>query len=86
MPLQYQDQINLIKDILSNQQSDCCGSVSEYQQLERLIKSLMANNQVNHHDSNTLSQIYSYSQGGVNASDLNEGYRIPSTTIITMGE
>ena len=38
MPLQYQDQINLIKDILSNQQSDCCGSVSEYQQLRATHK------------------------------------------------
>ena len=45
MPLQYQDQVNLIKDILTNQQTDCCGSVSEYEQLERLIKSLMVNNQ-----------------------------------------
>ena len=50
MPLQYQDQVNLIKDILTNQQSDCCGSVSEYEQLERLIKSLMANNNVNQQD------------------------------------
>ena len=58
MPLQYQDQVNLIKDILTNQQSDCCGSVSEYEQLERVIKSLMANNHVNQQDVQVLSQIY----------------------------
>lgn len=72
MPLQYQDQINLIKDILSNHQSDCCGSVSECEQLERLVKSLMTNNQINHQDTNTLSQIYSYSQGGVNSANLDQ--------------
>ena len=52
MPLQYQDQVNLLKDILTNQQTDCCGSVSEYEQLERLIKSLMANSNVNQEDVN----------------------------------
>ncbi|WP_338472041.1 YtzH-like family protein [Niallia sp. XMNu-256] len=72
MPLQYQDQINLIKDILTNHQSDCCGSVSECEQLERLVKSLMANNQINQQDTNTLDQIYYYSQGGVNAANLEQ--------------
>ena len=32
MPLQYQDQVSLLKDILTNHQTDCCGSVSEYEQ------------------------------------------------------
>ncbi len=72
MPLQYQDQINLIKDILTNHQSDCCGSVSECQQLERLVKSLIVNNQLNQQDTHTLNQIYSYSQGGVNSANLDQ--------------
>ncbi|WP_428911286.1 YtzH-like family protein [Niallia sp. Krafla_26] len=72
MPLQYQDQINLIKDILTNHQSDCCGSVSECEQLERLVKSLMANQHLNQQDANTLNQIYSYSQNGVNSTDLDQ--------------
>ena len=72
MPLQYQDQVNLIKDILTNHQSDCCGSVSECEQLERLVKSLLANNQLNQQNSNTLNQIYSYSQNGVNSANLDQ--------------
>jgi YtzH-like protein len=72
MPLQYQDQVNLIKDILSNHQTDCCGSVSECEQLERLVKSLMANNHINHQDSQVLTQIYSYSQNGINSSNLDQ--------------
>ena len=46
MPLQYQDQVSLLKDILTNHQTDCCGSVSEYEQLERLIKSLLVNSNI----------------------------------------
>lgn len=72
MPLQYQDQVNLIKDILSNHQTDCCGSVSECQQLERLVKSIMANNQMNHQDTQILNQIYSYSQNGINSANLDQ--------------
>lgn len=70
MPLQYQDQVNLLKDILSNHQTDCCGSVSECEQLERLIKSLMVNSNIDQNSKQVLDQIYSYSQSGINASNL----------------
>ncbi len=70
MPLQYQDQVNLLKDILSNHQTDCCGSVSECEQLERLIKSLMANSNIDQNSKQVLDQIYDYSQSGINASNL----------------
>lgn len=72
MPLQYQDQVNLLKDILTNHQEDCCGSVSECEQLERLIKSLMANPNFNQNDIQVLNQIYSYSQNGVNSTNLEQ--------------
>ena len=42
MPLSHEHQISLIKDILNNQQTDCCGSVAEYEQVERLVKSLIS--------------------------------------------
>ncbi|MEH7583434.1 YtzH-like family protein, partial [Priestia megaterium] len=29
--------MNILKDILSNHQSDCCGTVAECEQVERLI-------------------------------------------------
>jgi hypothetical protein len=70
MPLQYQDQLNLLKDILSNHQTDCCGSISECEQLERLIKSLMVNTHIESNVKNILEEIYSYSQNGINSSDL----------------
>ena len=70
MPLQYQDQVSLLKDILTNHQTDCCGSVSEYEQLERLIKSLMVNSNISQDVKPVLEQIYSYSQGGINSSSL----------------
>ena len=43
MPLSHEHQMSLLKDILTNHQTDCCGSVSECEQVERLVKSLMIN-------------------------------------------
>ena len=40
MPINQQHQLEVLKDILVNHQSDCCGTVSECEQLERLIQSL----------------------------------------------
>jgi hypothetical protein len=71
MPINQQDQMNILKDILNNHQMDCCGSVSECEQLERLVKSLMVNGNVNNDVKNILGQIYSYSQNGIQATDLN---------------
>jgi hypothetical protein len=72
VPLSHHDQVNLLKDILSNQHTDCCGSVAEYQQLERLIKSLMVNTNVDGNIKTILQDVYQYSQNGVNASDLEQ--------------
>ena len=70
MPLNEQDQINLLKDIINNHQMDCCGSVSDCEQLERLIKSLMVNNNINHNVKNILEEIYNYSQTGIYTNNL----------------
>ncbi|HZG71372.1 MAG TPA: YtzH-like family protein [Chondromyces sp.] len=70
MPLDYHDQMHLLKDILSNHQTDCCGSVSECEQLERLVKSLMVNTNIDANIKPVLEEIYRYSQGGVYSSDL----------------
>jgi hypothetical protein len=72
VPLSHHDQVNLLKDILSNQQTDCCGSVAEYQQLERLIKSLMVNTSVDGNIKSILQDVYHYSQNGINTSDLEQ--------------
>ncbi|MDZ5472568.1 YtzH-like family protein [Bacillus sp. 31A1R] len=72
MPINSQDQVNLLKDILNNHQTDCCGSVAECEQLERLVKSLMINADVNNNVKDVLQEIYSYSQHGVNSTDLDQ--------------
>ncbi len=70
MPLSQQHQVTILKDILTNHQSDCCGSVSECEQVERLVKSLLANGQVNEQIIPTLNEIYTYSQNGINTDNL----------------
>lgn len=73
MPLSHHDQVNLLKDILSSQEADCCGSVAEYQQLERLIKSLLVNTDVDSKVKSLLQDVYQYSQNGINSGDT-EGH------------
>lgn len=70
MPLSHEHQISLLKDILTNQQTDCCGSVAEYEQVERLIKSLMVNMNINEDIKTVLTEIYDYSQTGISSNNL----------------
>lgn len=70
MPLSHENQVSLLKDILSNQQSDCSGSVAEYEQVERLVKSLLVNADINQNAKTVLEEIYRYSQNGINSTDL----------------
>ncbi|MGN1402651.1 MAG: YtzH-like family protein [Bacillus sp. (in: firmicutes)] len=70
MPLSQLNQLSILRDILSDHQSDCCGSVAECEQVERLVKSLLANGTDYQHLAPVLTQIYEYSQNGVNTSDL----------------
>lgn len=70
MPLSHDDQVTLLKDILNNHQADCCGSVAECEQLERLVKSLMVNTQVDENVKTILQEVYEYSQHGAETADL----------------
>jgi hypothetical protein len=72
MPLSHDDQVTLLKDILNNHQTDCCGSVAECEQLERLVKSLMVNNEVDQNVKNILQEVYQYSHHGVGTADLDQ--------------
>ena len=72
MPLGHEDQMNLLKDILMNHSDDCCGSVSECEQLERLVKSLMVNANIGDGLKPILQEVYTYSQNGKNSSNLDE--------------
>ncbi|MEN1937617.1 YtzH-like family protein [Paenibacillus sp. 102] len=70
MPINQQHQLEILKDILVNHQSDCCGTVSECEQLERLIQSLLANDSVNSDVKAMLNDVYYYSQSGKYSPDL----------------
>lgn len=72
MPLTHEHQVNVLKDILYNQSTDCCGTVAECEQMERLIKSLMANTNIDHSIKNILEEIYYYSQAGKNTNSLDD--------------
>ncbi|MCP3741101.1 YtzH-like family protein [Rossellomorea sp. BNER] len=72
MPLNHQDQVQLLTDILSNHQTDCCGSISECEQLERLVKSLMVNSNIQENIKPVLEEIYQYSQHGINSHSLDD--------------
>jgi YtzH-like protein len=72
MPLNHEHQLEILKDILMNHQSDCCGTVSECEQLERLIQSLLVNDQITDDVKSKLNDVYYYSQTGKYASDLDQ--------------
>lgn len=72
MPLNHGHQVELLKDILLEHQSDCCGTVAECEQLERVIKSLIANANVDQNIKNILEPIYTYSQTGKNTPQLSD--------------
>ncbi|WP_309484842.1 YtzH-like family protein [Bacillus aquiflavi] len=72
LPLNYEDQINLLTDILKNHQADCCGSPSEYEQLGRLVKSLTLNCNIDQSVKSVLKEIEEYSQNGLNSTNINQ--------------
>jgi len=71
LPLNHEHQIAILKDILSEHEADCCGTVSECEQIERLVKSLMGNEQVHPQVKSVLPDIYAYGQNGKYSADLN---------------
>ncbi len=72
LALSHRDQLTLLTDILYDHQTDCCGSVSECEQLERLVKSLLVNPAVANDMKQTLTDVYSYSQAGKYAQHLDD--------------
>lgn len=65
MTLNINNQLRLLHDILDEQNIDCFASVSEYQQIKRLVKSMLASNSITDvHLLNLLPEIYNYGQQG----------------------
>ncbi|MFB1051847.1 YtzH-like family protein [Paraliobacillus sp. JSM ZJ581] len=73
MTLNAYNQLNLLSDLLSEQAEDCCGSISEYQQIKRLVQSLMANEAVDdEYLMQVLPEIYNYGRQGEIAQNLEQ--------------
>lgn len=70
MPINHSHQIDILKDILSNHQLDCCGTVAECEQLERLVQSLLVNPTIEQNVKDVLTNVYTYSQTGKNTQHL----------------
>lgn len=65
MTLNVNHQLALLHDLLDEQHTECCGQVSEYQQIKRLVKSIMANNLITDAQLvQLLPEIYNYSLQG----------------------
>lgn len=73
MPLTSNDQLAVLYDLLSEQFEDCCGSVSELQQIQRLAQSLLANQHITDQEMNQLfSEIIHYGKQGEGVQDINQ--------------
>lgn len=65
MTLNVNHQLTLLLDLLDEHQLELNGQVSEHQQIKRLIKSLMTNENINNTDlQQMLPEIYTYSLEG----------------------
>lgn len=65
MTLTINNQLRLLHDILSEQTEDCCGEISEYQQIKRLVQAMMANNSISDEQLlQLLPEIYNYGRQG----------------------
>jgi len=73
MTLDVNHQLTLLHDLLDEHHLELDGQVAEYQQIKRLIKSLMANDSVQDEQlAQLLPEIYNYGLKGENAQNQNE--------------
>ncbi|GAB3065563.1 YtzH-like family protein [Virgibacillus ainsalahensis] len=73
MTLTVNNQLTLLYDLLDEQQADCCGNITEYQQIMRLVQSMLDNNSITDEQLlNLLPDIYNYGRQGEIAPDLPE--------------
>ncbi|MEQ6378580.1 YtzH-like family protein [Bacillaceae bacterium S4-13-58] len=74
MPLTHQHQLQVLTDILKEQSEECCATVAEYEQIERIAKELMANADFSQQEAvmQQLENIYSYAQQGKGSPNPNE--------------
>ncbi|KAE9714966.1 hypothetical protein GP712_26760 [Escherichia coli] len=70
MGFNRQHQLPLIKDILTDHQLDCCGTVAEYEQVGRVIQLMLAKEDLDADIRQLLTDIYDYSQKGTSVSSI----------------
>ena len=73
MTLNTNHLLTLLHDILDEQCVDCCAEVSEYQQIKRLVKNMMAKNEITDDQLlQLLPEIYNYGMQGENTNNVEE--------------
>ncbi|MFD1038182.1 YtzH-like family protein [Virgibacillus byunsanensis] len=73
MTLTVNNQLMLLHDILSEQTEDCYGNISEYQQIKRLIQSMISKNSITDEQLlQLLPEIYNYGRQGEIVQNLEE--------------
>ncbi|MGE6628829.1 YtzH-like family protein [Bacillus sp. NPDC077027] len=70
MGLNREHQLQLIKDILTDHQLDCCGTVAEYEQVGRIIKVMLSKEDLDAEIRQLLTDIYAYSEKGQSVSSI----------------
>ncbi|MFS0751070.1 YtzH-like family protein [Oceanobacillus sp. 1P07AA] len=71
MTLNVSNQLTLLSDILDEQHGECCASVSECQQIGRLVQSILDRDQITDEQLLTiLPEIYNYGRQGEQAQSL----------------
>ena len=73
MTLTITDQLNLLHDLLDEQTINSTGSIAEYQQIKRLVQTMIAKNKVTNEELlQLLPEIYNYGRIGEIAQNLPE--------------
>ncbi|UFT98150.1 YtzH-like family protein [Radiobacillus kanasensis] len=73
MSLTVQDQLRVLQDLLSEHCEECCGRISECQQIKRIVQSVMANESIDNEELlQLLPEIYNYGRQGEIAQNLDE--------------
>lgn len=73
MSVNVNKQLSVLLDLLSEHSEECCGSVSECKQINRLVQSMIAKNSINDQQlAQLLPDIYNYSRQGEMVQDLDD--------------
>jgi hypothetical protein len=81
MTISSSDQIGLLYDILNNHKVDCCGSISECEQIQRIIQSLLHDPHVSSDIKSTLTDIHQYSLKPKSNNDLDHHIQLHNNHI-----